>query len=385
MSGGRRLRFLLIFLAHSAKLSGGDRHLLEMASRWQDHVDVSVVAPARAAETVNEFLGEVEVHELGSSPPVGARLALEYVRRSVAAIARPLPRADVALASSHFTPDAIALASLVRHGALGVGYVYHLVAKRAQTDARTLWSKNDERLGLAILGRYANLVFVSNDTTAASLSQRGFRPVKTDVGIDLQRFGGAEGIRIPNRGLFVGRMVSRKGVSDAVETWAKVSAVIPGAKLIMAGEGPDRDVATELAAELGIASAVEFVGFVSEGEKRRLLLESSLFLAPSYEEGWGIGVCEALASRIPVLAYRLPVLDELFPSSYLAAPLRDPSALADIAVRVLTDPSFSESVVRRGVETVSRYDVARVAVNELETILRRRSSVSPMQPPAAQA
>jgi glycosyltransferase involved in cell wall biosynthesis len=377
----RRPRFVLIFLAYAAKLSGGDRHLLEMAARWREHVDVSVVAPPRALPTVSGFLGDVHVHQLGSSPPIGPRLAFEYFRRSVVVLTRPLPRADVALAASHFTPDAAALASLSRRGALGVGYVYHLLAARAKSDARTLWSKNDERIGLAILKRYADLLFVSNDGTGAVLSERGFHPVKTEVGIDLERFTGDEDrVRSPNRGLFIGRLVDSKGVRDAIQAWAQVQAAIPDAKLIMVGEGPQQDIGKALACRLGLASAVDFVGFVSEEEKRRLLLESSVLLAPSYEEGWGIAVGEALASRIPVVAYQLPVLDELFPSSYFAAPVGDHAKVADIAVRVLTDPSFAGSVVQTAAETVSRYDLDHVAADELETILRRQASQSRIRP-----
>jgi glycosyltransferase involved in cell wall biosynthesis len=347
-----------------------------MAARWRDQVEISVVAPPQAVQTVSEFLGDVDVRVLGSAQPIDARLALEYVRRSLIALLRPLPQADVALASSHFMPDASALASLVRRGALGVGYVYHLVANRRTTDPRTLWTKSDERVGLAILKRYAKLIFVSNDATGATLKARGFHPVKTAVGIDFQQFQPTDTPRIPNRGLFVGRMVQSKGVRDAIEAWARVSAAIPGARLVMAGEGPETEPARALAQQLGIASSVEFVGFVSEEEKRRLLLESSVFLAPSHEEGWGIAVGEALASRTPVVAYQLPVFDELFPSSYLPVPAHNRSALADAAARVLVDGSFAEAAVRKGVQNVSRYDLARVAEIELEAILRSRVSRS---------
>jgi glycosyltransferase involved in cell wall biosynthesis len=375
VAGGQRPRFLLILLAYAAKLSGGDRHLLEMAARWRGDVDVSVVAPPRALETVGDFLVDVDVHQLGSSPPIGPRLAIEYVRRSLMAVTQSLPRADVALAASHFTPDASALASLARRGALGVGYVYHLVATRTTKDARTLWSRADERIGLAILKRYAGLVFVPNHATGDALSRRGFYTAQTDVGIDLKSLSRSDGARRqPNRGLFVGRLVESKGVRDAIRVWARVHAVIPDAKLVVAGEGPERDVAEALARELGIDSAVEFLGFIPEDDKRRLLRESGVFLAPSYEEGWGIAVGEALASSTPVVAYRLQVLDELFPSSYIAAPRGDQAALADAAIRVLRDVSFAAQVVRNGAETVARYDIERVATSELETILRALNS-----------
>jgi 1,4-alpha-glucan branching enzyme len=168
-------------------------------------------------------------------------------------------------------------------------------------------------------------------------------------------------------------MVRTKGVTDAIRAWALVRRTVPDAQLVMVGAGPERASGAALADELGISDAVEWRGFVSEDEKRRILSESRLLLAPSYEEGWGISVCEALASGVPVVAYRLPVLDSLFDSAYLGTSPGDTSSLAQLATRVLTDDSVAESLARRGRKTAERYDVTRVADDELETILARRA------------
>ena len=92
------------------------------------------------------------------------------------------------VAGSQFLPDAVALARLSGQGAYGVAYVYHLIAGRPGHSARTLWSKGDERLSLALIRRNAKTVFTSNLGTAASLGERGFQPVHTRVGIDLGQF-----------------------------------------------------------------------------------------------------------------------------------------------------------------------------------------------------
>jgi glycosyltransferase involved in cell wall biosynthesis len=139
----------------------------------------------------------------------------------------------------------------------------------------------------------------------------------------------------------------------------------------MVGAGPEQAPAAGLAARLGVSDAVDWRGFVSEDEKRQILSESRLFLAPSYEEGWGISVCEALASGVPVVAYRLPVLDELFDSAYLGAAPGDTDGLAQLATRVLTDETVAGELAERGVATAQRYDVDRVANAELELILTR--------------
>jgi glycosyltransferase involved in cell wall biosynthesis len=151
----------------------------------------------------------------------------------------------------------------------------------------------------------------------------------------------------------------------------------------MVGAGPEREPAMSLAERLGISDAVEWCGFVSDSEKRRILSESRLFLAPSYEEGWGIAVCEALASAVPVVAYRLPVLEEHFGASYLGAEPGDIQGIADLAVQVLTNDVVAADLAREGRSTAERYDLARVADYELDAILSRlraRSS-SPQEAP----
>jgi glycosyltransferase involved in cell wall biosynthesis len=363
-----RPRFVLSFLAWSSGLSGGDRHLLEVAARGREHVHVDVLAPPGAAETLGPLIGDVPVHELGTKVGPGPALAFEYVRRAVEVAVRRDQRTDVVVAASHFVPDAAAVATFARRGALGVAYVYHLVAQRQDVRLRTLWSKSDERVALALLRRRARVVFVSNDATDALLRARGFTPVRTAVGVDVESFRRAD---LSRRGVFVGRMTHVKGPVDAIEAWSRVLHAVPDARLVMVGTGPERERARERARQLGISDRVEWPGFVSEEEKRRLLSRSRLLLAPSYEEGWGIAVCEAFASSLPVVAYRLAVLDELFGSAYLGADVGDVDGIAELAVRTLTEDALAERLAREGRETAERYDVQRVAELELEEIMRR--------------
>ena len=128
-------------------------------------------------------------------------------------------------------------------------------------------------------------------------------------------------------------MTQTKGVLDAIAAWKKVVEQIPGARLIMAGDGPERERGMLARATARDREVGRMAGVSSpEEEKRRLLAESRVLLAPSREEGWGIAVCEALASGLPVVAYRLPVLDELFDSAYSAA---DPGQIDDLAARAI--------------------------------------------------
>lgn len=329
----------------------------------------AVVAPRHAFTTISEFLGDVQTHALGIPTGLGPMLAAEYVRRATLTSVRRLPAPDVVVAASHFTPDAVALAKLARRGAFGVAYVYHLIEDRKGLSPRTLWSKVDERLGLTLLHRAANLVFVSNTAVSDALERRGFEPVRTAVGIDLSLFEPVTPAALPPRAAFISRLSRSKGVTDAVEAWSLVRQQVPDATLCVVGAGPERGTAEALATRLGISEAVDWRGFVSEDEKRSILRESRLFIAPSYEEGWGISVCEALASGIPVVAYQLPVLDELFGRAYLGAPPGDVRALAELAIKVLSNSTLATKLSDEGREAAAQYDVDRVADQELEAIL----------------
>jgi glycosyltransferase involved in cell wall biosynthesis len=355
-------------------LSGGDRHLLEMAARWQETVEICVSGPRNAETVIRSFVGDAPLAYVGggnSSGPVdGARLASLYLKRAVAAERRP-PRADVVIAASHFLPDAATVHAAVRHGAHGVAYVYHLVAGRTDRSPRTLWSKADERLSLALLRRSAGTVFTSNAETAAVLRNDGFDPIHTDVGIDLQSFRRARPAGAAPIALFVARLAPRKGLRDIISVWPRILERVPAARLLVVGSGPDREPTEAAAHAAGLADSIEWLGFISEEKKRDLLANARVFVAPSYEEGWGISVAEALASALPVVAYRLPTLDELFGGAYDAVEPGDLDGLADALIRNLTDDDLVARLSELALACVARFDLAAIATAELDTILDR--------------
>jgi glycosyltransferase involved in cell wall biosynthesis len=365
-------RFLLSFGAWAGGLSGGDRHLLEMAARWREVVEIEIVAPAGARSVYGPLIGDLPFRTarlgLGGGPN-GARLAAEYVRRAAAAELTSW-RTDVVIAASHFLPDAATVHSAVRRGAAGVAYVYHLVEGRSDRSLRSGWSKFDERLSLALLLRAGTLTFTSNSETESRLREVGFAPLRTDVGIDVASFSSSGQPGGEPLVAFIARLVPTKGLIDAIEAFALVRNRVPAARLVIVGRGPLREAAARRASELGVGDAVEWTGFVSEAEKRRILATARVLVAPSYEEGWGIAVAEALASGLPAIAYRLSNLDEVFGDAYIGVAVGDRDGLATELVRLLTDDRAAAEFGAQGRAAGARYDLDRVAEEELRLILR---------------
>ena len=99
-----------------------------------------------------------------------------------------------------------------------------------------------------------------------------------------------------------------KRVLDVVEIFARVAAALP-ARLLLIGDGPDRSGAEFLAARLGVADRIEFVG--KQENVNELLSLADLMLMPSQMESFGLAALEAMACRVPTIGTRVGGVPEL--------------------------------------------------------------------------
>jgi L-malate glycosyltransferase len=102
-----------------------------------------------------------------------------------------------------------------------------------------------------------------------------------------------------------------KRILDAVEIFAKVREKMP-AKLVMIGDGPDREPAEALALKHGIQNDVLFLG--KQNEVMKKLSQADLFLLPSELESFGLAALEAMACEVPVIATNVGGLPEVVES-----------------------------------------------------------------------
>jgi N-acetyl-alpha-D-glucosaminyl L-malate synthase BshA len=130
-----------------------------------------------------------------------------------------------------------------------------------------------------------------------------------------------------------------KRVVDVVRIFARVRRATP-ATLVLAGDGPDRDVAEQEVDRLGLRADVRFPGKVDRVAD--LLRGSDLFLLPSQMESFGLSGLEAMACGVPVLATRTGGLPEVVvegETGYLL-PVGAVEEFADRALAVLGDAAL---------------------------------------------
>ena len=208
---------------------------------------------------------------------------------------------------------------------------------------------------------------------ALGLHPNDFRVVPN--GVDVARFAEASALdRLRGHGpvlLFVGRLERRKGLEHAVRAFAHLKTSHPSLRLVVVGDGPERERCQELL-PAGLRVDVDMLGRVSDEDLPRCYASADVFVAPATGgESFGIVLLEALAAGTPVVASDLPGFRSVVEDGHTArlVPVGDARAIADAVDALLANPSLRDAQVAAGREAVEEYDWPWVATR-LRSIYR---------------
>ena len=155
--------------------------------------------------------------------------------------------------------------------------------------------------------------------------------------------------------LFLGDIIHRKGVYDLVEALSKVSNQFPSFEAFICGRG-EVDQLRRHAKELGIGDRIHIPGWVDGEDKDKLLRDAHAFILPSYAECMPMGMLEAMASGVPVVATRvggIPDIIENGREGYLVE-AGEIYALANAILRLITDENRWKTMAAAAREKASR-------------------------------
>lgn len=126
---------------------------------------------------------------------------------------------------------------------------------------------------------------------------------------------------------FVGQMISRKNIVDLLDIFDALHRQHSNTRLLLLGDGDQRETLEAYAEKLPSSSHIEFLGF--RQDRLELLKSFDLFAMTSTLEGIPRCLMEAIAANIPVAAYDIPGIDQLISheETGLLAPLGDKDQL----------------------------------------------------------
>ena len=285
-------------------------------------------------------------------PKVGMGLAPDLLYRWTAAAAARTSRemGGAQLIDAHyFYPDGVAAARLAAR--LGVPFV---VTARGADLNRIGRLPGPARRILQTAAAAAAIITVSR-SLKDRLVDMGGPAEKIHVipnGVDLEKFHpltDREALRrkyLANEDetliVSVGQLIERKGHHLTIEALGK----LPGCRLTIAGEGPERAALAALAVRLGVADRVSFLGRVAHEDLPSLYGAADLMVLASSSEGMANVMLESLACGAPVVATPVDGALEVIrsPASGKLTPARSAGALAETVKAVLRAmPSRAET------------------------------------------
>lgn len=150
-----------------------------------------------------------------------------------------------------------------------------------------------------------------------------------------------------------------KRIPDIIKIFYKIQQKIP-AKLMMVGDGPEKEKAEQLCEELGISDKVIFFG--NSNEIDQILSYSDLFLLPSETESFGLAALEAMAWSVPVISSNsggLPEVNFDGESGYLSD-VGDVDNMAENALKILSDDKSLAGFRERALNVAQRFDIKNI-------------------------
>lgn len=166
----------------------------------------------------------------------------------------------------------------------------------------------------------------------------------------------------------VSRINPVKGHRYLIEAMPKILANFPDVRLKIVGAGPLLDKMRALATSLGLDKAVEFTGFVDDVHQARCSMD--IFLLPSISEGFPLSIMEAMAAGLPVAASRVGGIPEIVRhgETGLLFPAKNPDAIAEAVIKMLTDFESSCRMGVRGRQRLMRLFTPEIYIEKLNSL-----------------
>jgi len=356
-----------ICLSHFHPLVGGsERQMQHLAERWADwgH-EVSVFTRTLRGSPRHERLGEVAVHRVIRTAPLGPAFGATFISSLAAQLVRRAHTFDVMVAGQ------------LPWEAVATGLVGRVLRKPSVAFTASTGPEGDVRQFFRAKGGKLLRVLVRSNSCFIALSDQGREEllelgcpaeaiVRSTNGVEIEKYQPFQHDAETGRTvLFLSRLVSAKNPQVLLRAWGKVNR--DGVyQLLIGGNGPLADELRRLARQLDLRN-VEFLGPVSDvaAAHRR----ASVFVLPSPSEGCSNALLEAMSSGLCPVVTRVPgnvdvVRDEV---NGLLFDHDHDEQLAACLLRVLTDgPLRSRLAQAARQRVVEHHNLDKIAAELIE-------------------
>jgi glycosyltransferase involved in cell wall biosynthesis len=247
--------------------------------------------------------------------------------------------------------DGLFTATLATIGVKGIIVFIHGWDKREEKRIRN--NRVLKFIFTRVFGK-ANLILVLASSFRQSMIEMGFDPRKVHTITTM--FDGSifKQNAVPERQngktiLFLSRFVSEKGVYELLEAFVEIAATFPDAKLVLAGDGPEREKIIKFIDAHQLSDRIGLPGYIRGKDKVHILKKSDVFVFPTYYgEGCPVSLLEAMAAGLPVITTNVGGIADIVTDGINGILLKQVTShsISDAIVRLFQDEALSTQMGR---------------------------------------
>lgn len=191
-------------------------------------------------------------------------------------------------------------------------------------------------------------------------------------GVDIDRFSrlsrGKARIELNIKGdekilLFVGGLRPVKGVRYLIESMSIIKQEYENIRLLIVGEGEERQTLEGLAARLDLTECISFLGQITNDAIPGYMIASDILILPSLSEGFPVTILEAMAAGLPIVTTRVKGMPEIVrdgENGFLVEP-KNPGQIGEKVLLLLENDDLRRRISGNNREKAKRYSWESVA------------------------
>jgi len=169
--------------------------------------------------------------------------------------------------------------------------------------------------------------------------------------------------------LFVGTLTPRKGIKYLIEALNIVKQKNPNIKLLLIGDGDQKQGLEKLAETLDLKKNISFVGKVENKEIPKYMTASDIFVLPSLSEAFGVVNLEAMACGLPIIATRVDGIPDVVKdreNGFLVEP-ESPNQIAEKILYLLSNDNVRKTISQNNIKESNKYSWENI-IEKIEKI-----------------
>ena len=185
--------------------------------------------------------------------------------------------------------------------------------------------------------------------------------------------------------LSIGRVAKEKSIDVVLSAIPALLEKLPTAKMVIVGEGPEKENLEVMAKNLGIDDHLIFTGGKPWTEIGKYYQLGNVFCSASVSETQGLTFAEAMAAGVPVVAKKDPCIQDIISHNKTGLLFEDAETLPELLYQVLTDEALHNNLSKAGMETMKNLSAENFCTcveNLYENILQSGNRPEKVSPPA---